>query len=388
MASPLFVHSPYSLPNAPGVPMLTTRVPETQIARNVAPVPVRPRDRTRPMRPTRVATNNPTRQGNTNLKKGKRRKEICLDYLKGVCKHNRYQCKYDHPEMPAHIRRERVCPVYYFTGHCKFGGKCPNVHPPKDQLHVQCAVTISGVKQENPPPSPSHTASSDDYAQFPLPSPTTSDPTSDSSSVGNKSDGADAQRRVNSLLNKLTARNFDSIVAQLRGTLHQGVQVEELIDIVCRRAPSDGLAQAKVLARVLAALLTGTNTAFSLAWKTLFASRIHKQVETGCSTSAKNLMTFLGALVSHNVFSSEHVEHLQHLLVTAIRQETPDLSDNAVLMMCTFLETSAPDLTGVIGATAVRRYVVDLQHATFNSRPCAQVRVMNLEAKLQTLLRQ
>lgn len=87
---------------------------------------------------------------------------LCLDYLKGRCKQNRYKCKFAHPALdgasPAPVTPEppsndpsvQICEVWVLTGFCKFGSKCHYQHPPMTAPGggVQCSPAVTKKMQE------------------------------------------------------------------------------------------------------------------------------------------------------------------------------------------------------------------------------------------------
>eukprot|EP01006_Ploeotia_vitrea_P029971 TRINITY_DN62434_c0_g2_i1.p1 TRINITY_DN62434_c0_g2~~TRINITY_DN62434_c0_g2_i1.p1 ORF type:complete len:229 (-),score=37.43 TRINITY_DN62434_c0_g2_i1:578-1264(-) len=70
---------------------------------------------------------------------------VCLDYLKGVCTHKRWRCKYAHPPLgvvPKAPQTERpVCTVFVLTGFCKYGDECLGLHPTVTDAICQPALT-------------------------------------------------------------------------------------------------------------------------------------------------------------------------------------------------------------------------------------------------------
>eukprot|EP01012_Entosiphon_sulcatum_P008286 TRINITY_DN14444_c0_g1_i1.p1 TRINITY_DN14444_c0_g1~~TRINITY_DN14444_c0_g1_i1.p1 ORF type:complete len:447 (+),score=47.37 TRINITY_DN14444_c0_g1_i1:62-1402(+) len=81
---------------------------------------------------------------------------LCLDYIKGKCKQNRYKCKFAHPAVEHEvIDMEQiepdgppVCGVWKLTGFCKFGSRCHFQHPPLKLENRTCSPAITKKMQE------------------------------------------------------------------------------------------------------------------------------------------------------------------------------------------------------------------------------------------------
>eukprot|EP01012_Entosiphon_sulcatum_P044887 TRINITY_DN5972_c0_g1_i1.p1 TRINITY_DN5972_c0_g1~~TRINITY_DN5972_c0_g1_i1.p1 ORF type:complete len:201 (-),score=11.23 TRINITY_DN5972_c0_g1_i1:138-719(-) len=77
---------------------------------------------------------------------------LCLDFLKGKCKQNRYKCKFAHPAIehitadavtPAPSGAPQICDVWRLTGYCKFGNKCRFSHCSSQAVPMCCSPAVT-----------------------------------------------------------------------------------------------------------------------------------------------------------------------------------------------------------------------------------------------------
>ena len=159
-----------------------------------------------------------------NAIRSTKRNVICLDYLKGICSHERYHCKYLHAKVHSihPVTKETVCQTFILTGYCKFGENCSCLHPQADDPHFQDVrrSNLKGQRSVQPVPPKRETAKNAVSAEAHL--------KLTSASL------EEALRRANAMLNSLAFAEEDAVVRAIERLLanHPQVTLHHLVSLM------------------------------------------------------------------------------------------------------------------------------------------------------------
>eukprot|EP01012_Entosiphon_sulcatum_P032848 TRINITY_DN4170_c0_g1_i1.p1 TRINITY_DN4170_c0_g1~~TRINITY_DN4170_c0_g1_i1.p1 ORF type:complete len:622 (-),score=80.75 TRINITY_DN4170_c0_g1_i1:295-2160(-) len=368
---------------------------------------------------------------------------VCLDYLKGVCNDKRYKCKYVHPPMPlgptlveAPIggdtveQKQEVCDVWILTGFCKFGEKCRFYHPVLDESSAPMCSPAFTAKMAPPRPTkgskkPRHDGAARGQESFeaalvdssdessdtnteektPVASRTVSPALSPTKSLSEDTPltsplsplglGLDATvRKINGILNRITAEKFASLSQQLLEMVNQS-------DTCLMRALplvfAKGCAEEKhgeIYAQLCKTLYNGASTSqrhtISSTLLQLGSRLLHNVDDLVVALAGQEEQLFklqLKRIGNIRFLGELFLEELLHLnsvleIVTFLENKSFRNSDKAdaalhIELLCKFLSTVG-ERVDTLWPGAFDIYYRNLQHAAARHATRVQVLIQNL----------